>query len=144
MACNGDIAFGTPFVSLNLHRETFDGSRVKVIEAGTLIMWCDQCAFEHFSFVCADDPRRLEIPVLVEDDGKMPCSPHAAPVAENPGEANIMDTIEVYLAGLSQDDPAITEEVRALIHSLVADGNAKFLEVLLKAIRSELADSLGR
>lgn len=141
MSCNGHITFGTPFVSVNLHRETFDGDKVKVIEAGSLIMWCDQCACDRFSFVCADDPRRYEIPVPVEDDGKMPRGPHAAPAAESPSEANVMDMIEVYLEGLSQDNPAITEEVRAHIHSLVADGNATFLTILLETIRSGLADS---
>jgi hypothetical protein len=141
MACSGDIAFGTPFVSLNLHRETFDGDGVNVIEARGLIMWCEQCACDRFSFVCADDPRRCAIPVPIEDDGKMPCGPHAALAAESPSEVNILDTIEVYLAGLAQDDPAITEGVRAHIHSLVADGNATFLTILLEAIRNGLADS---
>ena len=54
---------------------------------------------------------------------------------------NVMDTIEVYLAGLVQDDPAITEEVRVHIHSLVSNGNATLLRILLEAIRSGLADS---
>ena len=52
-----------------------------------------------------------------------------------------MDTIKVYLAGLAQDDPAIVEEVRDHMHSLVADGSAAFLTVLLEAIRDGLADS---
>ena len=142
MSCNGHIAFGTSFVSLNLHRETFDGDKVKVIEAGSLMMWCEQCAHDHFSFVCADNPRRYEIPVPVEDDGKMPRGPHATPAAAvGSTRADVLDTIEAYLAGLSQDNPAITEEVRAHIHSLVADGNVKFLTILLEAIRNGLADS---
>ena len=141
MACDCHIAFGTPFVSLNLHRETFDGDKIDVIEAGTLIMWCNQCACDRFSFVCADDPRRYAIPVSIEEDGKMPRGPHATPPAESPSEVNVMDTIEVYLAGLSQSDPAITEEVRTHIHSLVSDGNATFLTILLEAIRGGLAGS---
>lgn len=141
MSCNGHIAFGTPFVSLNLHRETFDGDKVKVIEAGSLMMWCDQCACDHFSFVCADDPRRYDIPVPVEDDGDMPRGPHWTPAAERLTTANVMDMIEVYLEGLAQDDPAITEEVRTHIHSLVADGNATFLTILLEATQNGLADS---
>jgi hypothetical protein len=141
MSCNGHIAFGTPFVSLNLHRETFDGDAVNVIEASGLIMWCDQCACDRFSFVCADDPRQNAIPVSIEEDGKMPRSPHATPTAESPSKANVMDMIEVYLEGLSQDNPAITEQVRTHIHSLVADGNATFLTILLVAIRNGLADS---
>ena len=141
MSCNGHIAFGTPFVSLNLHRETFDGDEVKVIEAQLLMMWCDGCAREHFGFVCADDPRRYAIPVSIEEDGKMPRGPHSTLAAEDPNEVNILDTIEVYMAGLAQSDLAITEEVRTHIHSLVSDGNATFLEVLLKAIRSGLGDS---
>ena len=141
MACNGDIAFGTPFVSLNLHKETFDGDKVKVIEANSLIMWCDQCACDRFSFVCADDPRRHEVPVSLEDDGKMPRGLHATPAAEGPTKTDAMDTIEVYLAGLAKNDPAITEEVRDHIHSLVALGNATLLAILLEAIRNRIADS---
>ena len=141
MSCNGHIAFGTPFVSLNLHRETFDGDKVKVIEAQLLAMWCDQCACDRLGSVCVDDPRRYGIPVPVEDDGKKSSERHATLAVESPSEANVMDTIEVYLAGLLQDDPAITEEVRDYIHSFVADGNATFLTILLETIRNGFADS---
>ena len=142
MSCNGHIAFGTPFVSLNLHRETFDGDKVEVIEAGSLMMWCEQCACDRFSFVCADDPRRCAIPVSIEEDGDMPSDLDATRVAAvGSTKADAMDTIEVYLAGLAKDDSAITEEARAHIHSVVADGNATFLTILLEAIRNGLADS---
>ncbi|NQT12678.1 MAG: hypothetical protein HQ582_08015 [Planctomycetes bacterium] len=71
----------------------------------------------------------------------MPRGPHATLAAGSPSEANVTDTIEVYLAGLAQDDPVIMEEVRAHMHSLVADGNTAFLTILLGAIRDRLADS---
>lgn len=133
--------FCPPLVSLNLHRETFDGNKVDVIEADGLIIWCDRCARVHFGFVCADAPRHYEISVPIEDDGKNLHELHATLALEVPSEVNVMDMIEVYLEGLSQDNPAITDEVRAHIHSLITDGNAEFLTILLEAIRDGLADS---
>jgi hypothetical protein len=140
MSCNGHIPFGTPFVSLNLHRETFDGDKVKVIEGQLLLMWCDQCARNHFESVCVDNSSQHQSPACSGDDGKKPLDPHATLAAASPTTANVMNTIEVYMAGLAQNDPAIMEEVRDHIHSLVAEGNATFLTVLLEAIRDGLAD----
>jgi len=51
---------------------------------------------------------------------------------------NVIDTFDVYLAGLECDDPEIVEEVRTHLQSRLADGNAKLLTILLEAMRSGL------
>ena len=141
MSCTDKILPGAPYVSLNLHRETFDGETVKVIEAHVLRIWCEHCALGVFGSVCCDDSyeRRDSDP---GDKGETPSVPSQGQVAVDGSlPADLVDTIEVYLVGLAIDDPAITEEVRQHILSLAGDGNAEFLTVLLKAIRDGLADS---
>ena len=141
MTCGERLLAGKPYVSLCLHRETCYGNEVQVIEANVLQIWCESCALRIFGSVCyegscsqqSSEDKDVEqmLASLFEDDAPPECPPSAAP----------MDTIKVYLAGLADEDPNITEEVRGHMQSLVADGNAEFLTVVLEAIRDGLPDS---
>ena len=141
MTCGDQLVAGKPYVSLRLHREACDGTGVQVFEANVLRIWCEGCALRVFESVCFDDSCEQEssrdkdleemLAMLDEDDPPSKSQPSVAP----------MDTIKVYLAGLAEENPDITEEVRGHMQSLIAQGNAKFLTVLLEAIRDGLPDS---
>ena len=141
MTCGERLLAGKPYVSLCLHRETCDGNEVQVIEANVLQIWCESCALGVFGSVCyegscpqqSSEDKEVEemLAFLFEDDVTEESRPSADP----------MNTIKVYLAGLEDEDPNITEEVRGHMQSLIAQGNAKFLVVLMTAVRDGLADS---
>ena len=141
MACGEQLLAGKPYVSLRLHREACDGTGVQVIEANVLQIWCESCALRIFGSVCYEGSCEHQCPEDKEIEEMLAILNKDDAAADSPPQTNLVDTIEVYLAGLAKDDPDITEEVRGHMLSLVADGNARFLTVLMTAVRNGLADS---